>query len=215
MELLPFTNIREWCNFINTIEAPHLDECLKKMLNYQEEIIRTSFLSTTFDENCDATGIYIAPNLDVMRCDIDLIHKLNDASKEMSSCSCFMHINPKDNSLRYKILPNYSDRAIGFLKTTKHSLLNSANAIIEKKYYDDYTKECVEILVKNELITQEMVEYMKEVMSENTKFSLEYLIDSENNLTDIILHNTVIEKFIDISEEQRITRETERRPYTI
>jgi Ribonuclease G/E len=126
-----------------------------------------------------------------------------------------MHINPKDNSLRYKILPNYSDRAIGFLKTTKHSLLNAANAIIEKKYYDNYTKECVEILIQNELITQEMVEYMKEVMPENTKFSLEYLMDSENNLTDIILHNTVIEKFIDISEEQRITRETERRPYTI
>lgn len=197
IRLIAFSEIREWKYFINTIEAPELGPCREKLFNYtNKDIVMTGVTSVTYDKNCNATGCYFQYDSNHLVEHSDLSKKLCIVSSMMDDCISTIHVRPDDDYLRYKITPIYHNRTLSFNRYThKKSLIDSSNARWEEVKYSTYTEKYLSILLEQQIITEEMAQYINEVIPENSKIELEYLISTSGELLDIILKNTIIDEF--------------------
>ena len=197
IRLIAFSEIREWKYFINTIEAPELDPCREKLFNYtNKDIVMTGVTSVTYDKDCNATGCYFQYDSTHLVEHSELSKKLCIVSSMVDDCISTIHVRPDDDYLRYKITPIYHGRTLSFERYThKKSLLDCSNARWEKVKYSTYTEKCLSILLEQQIITEEMAQYINEVIPEDSKIELEYLISASGELTDIILKNTIIDEF--------------------
>lgn len=204
IQLIVFKDPSEWNHFIHTIESSNLDPCKQKIRGFVKDYeITTQISSITFDKNCDAIGMYFLYTSPDPINDSELIKKLHTTSQLVPNCGVSIHITPNTNCLRYRIIPNYYRRNIGFCRFTKKPLFNSSNMVFQSVNYQKHTENCINIFLEQNIITNEMADYIKKVMSKNTKMELEYLINSSGELDDIIFHNTVIEEFEKVSEQQK------------
>lgn len=204
IQLIVFKDPSEWNHFIHTIESSNLDPCKQKIRGFVKDYeITTQISSITFDENCDATGMYFWYTSPDPINDSELITKLHTTSQLISNCGVSIHITPNTNCLRYRIIPNYYLRSFGFRKITKKPLFDSSNVVFQSVNYQKHTENCINVFLEQNIITSEMADYIKKVMPENTKMELEYLINSSGELDDIIFRNTVIEEFETVSDQQK------------
>jgi hypothetical protein len=204
-KLATFQQIREWNNFINTIESPQLDYCLNKMIEIADDSFKTSTMtSVTFDENCVATGLQFCCNPGIVEKNLSSEDAKNIcfSALDIPNITFEVHVTSNTNELKLILRPTYYIRSFNFRKITNKFAYNSSNATTTPVKYQKHTENCVNILLEHEVITQEMADYIKLVMPENTKFELECLIDKMGNLKDIILKNMIIEEFGDVNKQQ-------------
>jgi hypothetical protein len=205
IKFVAFSDISEWYHFIHTIECPELDPCRKKIMeSANESLVTTGLSSVTYDELCNISGIYYnCPSFVTLDNSSEIIEKLYSVCGSLQSSILYVHISPDNNDLRLKIVPHYPVRTFGFVKVTDKSVFDSSNYFVTKTVYSEYTKNYISTLLDQELITQSMVDYISEIMPQNTKFEIEYLISSEGQIDDIIFKNILIEEFTDIDKQQR------------
>jgi hypothetical protein len=204
IKFVAFSDLSEWNHFISTIECEELDSCRQKIMeSVNESLVATGLSSITYDRFCNVSGMYYScPSLGLLSNFGETIEKLCNAANILEDSIFYVHVTPYNN-LRLKITPYYPIRTFEFAKITNQSIFDSSNYFVAKTVYSDYTKKYISILLEQELITQSMVDYISEVMPQNTKFEIEFLISSEGQVEDIIFKNIVIEEFTDIEEQQR------------
>ena len=219
--LLYLKDPSEWKHFIHTIKSPNLDLCKQKIYNFvKDHQITAAISSITFDENCDATGMYFTHSCPNPINDSELITKLHTTTKLLPGrvdvsnrseiyCGVSVHITPNTNCLRYKISPTYHLRTLEFAAPSdlpgSPPIMKQILSTIRYKavQYQKHTENCINVLLEQNSITSEMADYIMKVMPEDTKMELEYIINSSGELEDIILHNKVIEEFGNVADEQK------------
>lgn len=203
IKFLFFSDPSEWNHFIHSLEIFNLSGCKQKIYNYvQDSIISTSITSITYDENCTATGLYFRHDPNILLNHSSISNKICIASTSGFRNTSFVHINPENNKIKYNLMPKYASRTFNFRKVTEKSKYDSSNYSPSRIKNQPQTDKVIEILYDHELLTDEMIDYIKEVMPEETKLEFEYIIDGNGILSDIILKNVLIEEFRDVSKEQ-------------
>jgi hypothetical protein len=205
IKFIAFSDVSEWQHFINTIECSELDSCRKKIMeSVNESLVTTALSSVTYDKLCNAEGIYYScPSFSILSNTNKIFRKWHTLGNVLDNSIFYVHIAPNNNNIRFKISPHYPASTFGFQKVTNKSVFDSSNYFVTKTVYSDYNKKYISMLLEQELITQAMVDYIFEIMSQNTKFEIEYLISSEGQIDDIIFKNIFIEEFVDIDKQQR------------
>ncbi len=206
MKLIVLSDYGEWKHFVNTLEINNLEVCLEKILNYVENyLVTTGLTSVTYDVNGNATGVYFQHDNNKLLGHSEMADKLCIVSSLLENGISNVHVNPIDNSIKYRITPAYTTRSLGFRRVTTKSLFDSSNYIPMRVKYEPQTDKFLSILLEQQVITEEIYNYIKNVIPAESKIELEYLIDEFGELNDIILKNILIEEFEDITQKQNLS----------
>jgi hypothetical protein len=198
-----FLDPGEWNHFIHSLEIVNLENCKQKIFDYVGEAVVTSGItSITYDENCNATGLYFQHDPNVRLNHSEIVNKLCGASLSNIKNTTTIHINPENNNISYNILPKYASRFFKSIKVTEKSKYDSSNLIPTKIKTQPQTDRVIQTLCEHDLLTNEMVDYIDQTIPKETKLEFEYIINEHGEMVDIILKNIIIEEFRDISAEQ-------------
>lgn len=198
-----FIDPGEWNHFIHSLEISNLDSCKQRIFDYVgEAIVAAGITSVTYDSQCNATGLYFQHDPSIMLNHSELANKLCTAASSINRVIPTVYINPINNQISYNIALTYTSRSFRYVRISGKTMFDSSECIPTRTKNQPQTNRVIDILLEHELITDEMVEYINEVMPEDTKLEFEYSIDGDGNLIDIIAKNIVIEEFHDVSKEQ-------------
>jgi|694.fasta_scaffold40934_2 hypothetical protein len=197
-----FIDSGEWNHFIHTLEISNLDNCRQRIFDYVgESVVMASITSVTYDSNCNATGLYFLHDPSISLNHSELANKLCNASYSINRATPTVYINPLNNQISYNISLPYGARSFRYAKISGKTMFDSSECIPTRIKNQPQTNRVINTLVEHKLITDEMVDYIKEVIPEDTKLEFEYSIDEDGSLIDIIAKNIVIEEFHDVAKE--------------
>lgn len=201
IKLVCFMDPGEWNHFIHTLEIVNLNECKEKIFKYVgNSIVVSGITSITYDESCQATGIYYQHDPQVILNHSETLDKLCEIFRSIRNLTTNIHVNPFNNKLRYNVILNYVERRIKFLKTTKQTPYNSSNYVPYLIENQPQTDQFFDLLHSNNIFDDETLEYVKQVVPNNTKVELEFFINEDGTLDDIVLKNIVVEHFENLAQ---------------
>ena len=220
INLPSFIEYSEWLNFIHSIESPHLSSCYEKIFNMvKNSAIASAITSVAYDSSCTATGMYFQQPSGELLTNCEIARKISALAFELEDSVINVKVSPDNDRLKIKVSPYYPIRSLGFRKTTIKSLLDSSNAIWMRIDYDKCSENILTLMKKNDVITQEMIEYINEIMPNKSKFEIEYDLNETGEIEDIVLKNIIIEEFEQVASQQNLpiydTLETEEKYYEI
>ena len=200
-----FLDPGEWNHFIHSLEITNLEPCKQKIFDYVGNgVIASGITSITYDSEGTATGLYFQHDPGISLNHSDVADKLCAASKSIVGMLPTVYINPIDNKISYNLALSYASRAFRFRKVTEKSKYDSSNYTPMRVKNQSQTNNVINTLREYDLLTEEMIDYINEVIPEETKVEFEYVIDEHGTLTDIILKNIIIEEFRDVANEQNL-----------
>jgi hypothetical protein len=202
IKLLFFMDSGEWNHFIHTLEITNLDSCKQKVFDYVgDAVTAANITSVTYDSECNATGLHFQHDPSIMLNHSELANKLCTVASLINGVKPTLHINPLNNEIKYNVALRYDSRSFRYPKISGKIMFDSSECIPIRVKNQPQTNIVINTLLEHELITSEMVDYMKEVIPEETKLEFEYSIDEDGNLIDIIAKNIVIQQFQDVSKQ--------------
>jgi hypothetical protein len=200
-----FLILPEWYNFIHTIESAELNQCREKIISHSKNsLLDVGFSSITYNSLGENTGLYYNCSSKFEMENSPIVKKLYDSLDNFENSLCYYHIAPNHTGMRFKLAPNFPVRTFGFKKVSDKSLFDSSNYFWSKTNYSEYTEKYISLLLDFEILTQDMIYYIREVMKKNTKFELEFLITPNGEINDIIFKNILVEEFCNVDEQQEV-----------
>lgn len=197
-----FIDSAEWNHFIHSLEITNLDSCKQRIFDYvAEAVVAAGITSITYNPECNATGLYFQHDPSIPLNHSELANKLCVVASSINNVIPTVFINPINNQISYNIALKYSSRSFKYIKVSGKAMFDSSTCIPIRIKNQPQTNKVIDALVKYELLTDEMINYINEVVPEETKIEFEYVIGEDGTLIDIIVKNIIIEEFHDVATD--------------
>lgn len=187
-------NYHSWKHFVESVGCEDLNLCkdnIDRMTDETDDMV-TYVISMQYDSNADFRNIMIfdkSYNL-VGYDENKTLHMLNDICKEnQSKFNGTIGFYPDSDELKFKIYLNFSRfQILSPLGDRKKYLMNKLNYKEQRDIYLTKLKEA-------NLLSEDDVDYMNSIFTENSRFDIEYFLNEDGTIKDIVMHNFVVYEF--------------------
>ena len=190
---------KQWNRFCDILNVPHLYDYFNEMckLTYVEDTQKNLIVAGINAIKYDSHGDLLEFSIQNACFDLNILnnnnnfHNLKQYWSKIPEVQQEITVSPYNENVKMHVLYAYSLHSLNINITDQTAYkikYSDVDISTEKKYILDKLKEY-------DMITEQNIEYINSVSNSNHKITLEFLFDSDDAIVDIILKNTVVEKF--------------------
>lgn len=204
VNLFPYNIINQsnffWKHFISSIGCEDIDLCRNKintMTSETDELV-THVVSVTYNSDASFNSISIFDNsYDLNEFPNDTLHKLNNFVRDNADeFKGIIYFHPHSNDLRFKIMINfptvdiyYSSNSIVPTDDIPQDLMVVSHT--NKEHRETY----LPYLLKNDIITLDQYDYLNELLTDNCRFDLEFIVGDDGEIKDLFVYKITVYEF--------------------
>lgn len=191
-----------WKHFTSSIDCPELDLCQEKIDLMTDE---TDELSTDIVQiNYTTEGEFKSVVIHDSKYDLNNyenntgLHLVNELCKNNpGTFKGLITLYPNSDNITFDLMGNYAPYSI----VPFRAIDKKKNEVLVVPHSNNFhNTNFKKILLEKEILTQEQVDYIDTILTENSRFDLRFEIDQNGTLNDIQLIHYRVYEFKDLTE---------------
>jgi hypothetical protein len=190
-----------WKHFVSSVDCGELDLCKSKIDKMTDETdeMATEITHLSYHPNGKFKSVTLhdsAYNL-IDYSSNDSLRLVNDLCKtDPGTFNGLITLYPESEGVTFNFMLNYAPYSVYPYRAVDKRVYECGVATHTNKFHNDRFKR---IFLEKEILNQEQVDYIDTVISDNTRFDLEYDINEDGSINDIYLLNYRIYDFKDLT----------------
>jgi len=190
---------KQWNRFCDILNVSHLYDYYNEMgkLTYVEDVQKDLIVAGISSIKYDLNGDLLEFSIRNACFDLNILKNnqnfsaLKEYWSRIPEVEQEITVSPYNENIKLHVLYAYSSHSMQINVTgdEAYKVKYAEPNIAAERYY------ILDKLKNYGMITENNIEYINNVSSDNHKITLEFVFDSDDAISDIILKNTVVEKF--------------------